>query len=377
MSLASMIAENRLIICVGSGGVGKTTTAAAIGLDAARQGRKVLVLTIDPARRLANSLGLNQFGNEETQISLDAAITGELWAMMLDTQSTFDALIRRVSPDEQTRERILNNRVYRHMSDSFGGSQEYMATEQLYEVVVSGRYDLVVLDTPPVKNALDFLESPGRLVQFLDKRILSWFLSPYEEKRVVGRLFRGTSAMVFKLLGYVFGRDFLDELAEFLFIFRDLYDGFRDRHEAVIALFSKPGTTFVVVCAPNTPSVAVAQYFLAELRDRKMPCAGVLLNQMHPTLGQGLVPADILGELASSLSLDLSEHTASQLQARLGANHRRLLGLSKAEQGIARGLSTHLGGGQKMWHIPRLEGEVHDIDALGRVFAQATQVEKR
>jgi anion-transporting ArsA/GET3 family ATPase len=377
MSLASVIADNRLIICVGSGGVGKTTTAAAIGLQGARAGRTVLVLTIDPARRLANALGLNQFGNEETRIALDPDISGELWAMMLDTQSTFDALIRRVSPDEETRERILNNRVYRHMSDSFGGSQEYMATEQLYEVVISGRYDLVVLDTPPVKNALDFLESPGRLVQFLDKRILSWFLSPYEETRVVGRFFRGTSAMIFKLLGYVFGRDFLDELAEFLFIFRDLYDGFRVRHEAVIALFSKPGTTFAVVCAPNTPSVAVAQYFLAELLERRMPCTGVLINQMHPTLGEGIVPEDVLGETGRRLSADLGAHTASQLLARLGANHRRLLGLSRAEQAIARSLRAHLKPDQQMWQIPRLEGEVHDIEALGRVFQQTVEVKDK
>ncbi len=374
MSLASLIEDQRLIICVGSGGVGKTTTAAAIGLAAAKSGRKVLVLTIDPARRLANSLGLSQFGNEETQIQLSEEVGGELWAMMLDTRSTFDALINRVSPDADTRTRILNNRVYRHVSDSFGGSQEYMATEQLYEVVVSGRYDLVVLDTPPVKNALDFLESPGRLVQFLDKRILSWFLAPYEEKRMFGRLFRGTSAVVFKLLGYIFGREFLDDLAEFLFIFRDLYDGFRERHEAVIALFSTPGTTFTVVCAPNEPSVAVARYFLAELSGRQMPCAGVLMNQMHPTLGLGIDPVEILGSQASELAADLSPHTATQLMARLGANHRRLIGLSRAEQELATSLGSFLEGDQRMWQVPRLEGEVHDIDALGRVFEQVREV---
>ncbi len=374
MSLVSLIESNRLIICVGSGGVGKTTTAAAIGLHAAKQGSRVLVLTIDPARRLANSLGLNQFGNEETQIELDASIRGELWAMMLDTRSTFDALIKRVSPDQETQERILNNRVYRHVSDSFGGSQEYMATEQLYEVVNSGRYDLVVLDTPPVKNALDFLESPGRLVQFLDKRILSWFLAPYEEKRVFGRLFRGTSAVIFKLLGYIFGREFLDELAEFLFIFRDLYDGFRERHEAVMALFNRQDTVFTVVCAPNEPSVAVARYFLQELADRKMPCAGVLMNQMHPTKGRAMNPEEILGDLPKMLSEDLAENTSKQLMARLGINHKRLLGLSQAEQILARSLRPLLGEGCLMWQVPKIEGEVHDITALGQVFENAYEV---
>ncbi len=376
MKLSDLFTEHKLIICVGSGGVGKTTTAAAIGLRAAKEGRRVMVLTIDPARRLANALGLSQFGNEETRIKLDEGINGELWAMMLDTQSTFDGLIHRVSHDQDTKERILNNRVYRHISDSFGGSQEYMATEQLYEVVQSGKYDLVVLDTPPVKNALDFLESPGRLVQFLDKRILSWFLSPYEEDRVFGRLFRGTSALVFKLLGYIFGREFLDELAEFLFIFRDLYDGFRERHEAVLKLFEQDTTTFAVVCAPNGPSVAVAGYFLNELKDRKMPCAGVLMNQMHPTLGRTLDPTTVLRSICDEHAHDLDENTVNQFLARLKVNHRRLLGLSAAEEALAGQLNPMLDPGQIMWQIPRLEGEVHDIDALGRVFDRVRVADK-
>ena len=375
MSLGDLLHPHQLIICVGSGGVGKTTTAAAIGLHAAHQGRRALVLTIDPARRLANSLGLNQFGNEEAQIKLDSDVSGELWALMLDTRSTFDGLIDRVSTDQATKERIFNNRVYRHISDSFGGSQEYMATEQLYEVVNSGKYDLVVLDTPPVKNALDFLESPGRLVRFLDKRILSWFLAPKEESRMFGRIFRGTSAVVYKLLGYIFGGDFLDELTEFLFIFRDLYDGFRERHEAVIELFGRETTTFAVVCAPNDPSVRVAEYFLNELRTRAMPCSGVLMNQMHPILGQKIDPVQALGELAHDHSQDLAEHTVNQFLARLGANHRRLMGLYHAEQDFAEQLKSLLDESQHMWQIPRLEGEVHDLQALARVFEHARQVD--
>lgn len=376
MKLNELFASHKLIICVGSGGVGKTTTAAAIGLQAAKEGRRVMVLTIDPARRLANALGLQQFGNEETRIQLDEGVPGELWAMMLDTQSTFDGLIRRVSPDIETQDRILNNRVYRHISDSFGGSQEYMATEQLYDVVMSNRYDMVVLDTPPVKNALDFLESPGRLVQFLDKRILSWFLAPYEETRVFGRLFRGTSALVFKLLGYVFGREFLDELAEFLFIFRDLYDGFRERHQAVLKLFGLPTTTFAVVCAPNEPSVAVAGYFLTELKERSMPCAGVLMNQMHPTLGSPIDPSNVLRDLCERHADDLDEDTVNQFLARININHRRLTGLSTAEQGLAASLYPMLESHQCLWQIPRLEGEVHDIDALGRVFERVEITER-
>jgi anion-transporting ArsA/GET3 family ATPase len=366
MNFSDLIDQHKLLICVGSGGVGKTTTAAAIGLRAARQGHKVLVLTIDPARRLANSLGLAQFGNEEARIRIEDA-PGELWAMMLDSQSTFDSLIRKVSPDEQTRDRIFANRVYRHIADSFGGSQEYMATERLYDVVESGRYDLVVLDTPPVKNALDFLESPGRLTRFLDRRVLQWFLAPYEDGRVFGRIFRGTSAVVFRLLGYIFGREFLDEIGEFLYVFRDLADGFRERHEAVIRLFSDQSTTFLVVCAPTSPSIAVARYFLEELDSRKMPCAGVVVNQVHTCGGEIFDPGQTIGPLLDTPSEGLGAHTGSQLMARLGAAHRRLVGLAAAEASLVESIQGCLAAGAQLWKVPRFEGEVHDLDALDKV----------
>ena len=368
MSFTKLLDQHKLLICVGSGGVGKTTTAAAIGMQAARQGRRALVLTIDPARRLANSLGLSRFGNEETQIELEGA-KGELWAMMLDSQSTFDALIRKVSPDDETRDRILDNRIYRHIAESIGGSQAYMATERLYDVVMGGRYDLVVLDTPPVKNALDFLESPGRLTRFLDKRVLQWFLAPYEEGRIFGRLFRGTSAVVFRLLGYIFGREFLDELAEFLYIFRDLYDGFRERNEEVIRLFHDPGTTFLVVCAPTSPSISVARYFLHELGERKMPCAGVIANQVHQCGGEEIDPGSVAGRLVEVHSDGLIEHTGPQLMARLGAAHRRLVGLARAEERLISSIEGLMDPGSALWRVPRFEGEVHDIHALGKVGA--------
>lgn len=369
MSMDAMIRANKLLICVGSGGVGKTTVAASIGLRAARLGKKSLVLTIDPARRLANSLGLSRFGNEETQIELEDA-PGELWAMMLDAKSTFDALIHKVSPDSETAEKILANRVYRHVADSFGGSQEYMATERLYDVMVSGQYDLVVLDTPPVKNALDFLESPGRMSRFLDRRIMQWFLSPYDDGRVFGRFMRGTSALVFRLLGYIFGREFLDELAEFLYLFRNLYDGFRERHEAVIRMFSDGRTQFVVVMAPTGPSSAVAHYFIDALDERKMPRSGVVINQLHQSAGKQLDPDELLGPLAMEFSKDLAPHTDSQLLARLGAAHRRLLGLAKVENGFINGIRERQGPNEHLWTVPRFEGEVHDISALDRVGKQ-------
>jgi anion-transporting ArsA/GET3 family ATPase len=369
MSLAGLVAGKNLIICVGSGGVGKTTTAAAIGLQAAREGRKVLVLTIDPARRLANSLGLSRFGNEETRIDLSVIpeATGELWAMMLDQQKTFDDLIHKLAPDDESRKNILTNRIYRATADNISGSQDYMATEMLYDVVSSGRYDLVVLDTPPVKNALDFLEAPGQLARFLDKRVMKWFLQPYDEGRVFGRLLMGTSSVVFRLLGYIFGKEFLADLAEYFHHFRDLYEGFAERHQAVVQLFKDKGTAFIIVSAPSTPSLDVAEFFLDELGQRGMANPGVIVNQRHMTLGRAIDPATVLGPMAKELAADLPAHTAGALMARLGASHRRLRELAHVEDGLVDGLRRRLRRGQIIWSIPRLEEDVHDLPSLARI----------
>lgn len=371
MSLAPLLESKSLIICVGSGGVGKTTTAAALALRAAVLGRKALVLTIDPARRLANSLGLKRFGNDETRIDLSHLphAKGELWAMMLDQQKTFDDLISRVAPDEGRRQGILNNKVYRATADNISGSQDYMATEKLYDVVLSRRYDLVVLDTPPVKNALDFLEAPGRLARFLDQRVMKWFLEPYDESRVFGRLLMGTSAVVFRLLGFVFGKEFLTDLSEYFHQFRDLYDGFRERHEAVLRLFHSPATAFLVVGAPNEPSLEVAGFFLDELHQRGMGGAGVVVNQRHRVSGTPLDPKALLGAAAATAAADLSAHTDGRLLARLGAAHRRLRELSAAEATLVDALGPHLRAGQSIWSVPRFEADVHDLAALDRIGA--------
>lgn len=371
-SLGSVIERRRLVVCVGSGGVGKTTTAAAIALQAAIGGRRVLVLTIDPARRLANSLGLKRFGNDETRIDLSGIphAKGELWAMMLDNQKTFDDLIKQIAPDEVRREAILNNRIYRATADNISGSQDYMATEKLHDVVIGDRYDLVVLDTPPVKNALDFLDAPGRLARFLDRRVMKWFLQPYDKERVFGRLLSGTSAVVFRLLSHIFGQEFLDDLSEYFHHFRDLYDGFRERQEAVEKMFfDASATCFLVVCAPNGPSVEVAAFFLDELARRGMPNPGVIVNQRHLTAGKELIPDQLLGSLVAELSADLPPSTDRSVLARLGAAHRRLRELAQAEEGIIAGMASHVRSGQKVWSVPRLEDEVNDLAGLARVGA--------
>lgn len=368
-NLRALISNKRLLVCVGSGGVGKTTMAATIGLRAAREGRKVLVLTIDPARRLANSLGLDSIGNTETKIDIGES-EGELWAMMLDTKTTFDDLIQRSAPDEAAREAILNNRIYQTLSAHFSGSQEYMAGEALFDVVESGRYELVVLDTPPAKNALDFLEASARLSKFLDPRVIGVFLSPPEDRKLLGRVVYGTSAVVFRLLSFVFGGEFLEDFTEFLRNFEPMYEGFRKRHEAVSELLRAPSTSFLMVCAPNEPSMEVAQFFNEELQNRGLSRGGVVVNQVLPCGGEALDPNALLGEAASSLQAKFEPGTSARILARLGAAHRRLRQHAHIERKLIENIRSMMHGETDMlYEVPRLEGEVHDLGSLDRAAA--------
>jgi anion-transporting ArsA/GET3 family ATPase len=366
-SLEEVLTQRSLVVCVGSGGVGKTSMAAAMGLWAAAQGRQVLVLTIDPARRLANSLGMEEFGNVPVKVKVEG-LKGQLSAMMLDTASTFESLVDRLSMDEETRQAIRENRVYGTVQDAFSGSQEYMAGEALYDVVSSGDYDLVVLDTPPAKNALDFLDASDRFLRFLDPNILKWFLSPYDEGKVFGKLMAGTSAVVFRLLSYVFGKEFLQDLSEFLLYFKDLYDGFRERHHAVLAMLESEDTAFLVVCAPTEASVEVAGFFASEFRRRELPYEATVINQVLPCGEESLDPNGLLGEAASARQADHPPGTSARVLARLGAAHRRLRESAAVERDLiakVRSMMSQESG--LLVEVPRIEGEVHDLAALWKV----------
>lgn len=368
--MEAWLGRTHLIVCVGAGGVGKTTTAASLAVGAALRGRQTLVLTIDPARRLANSLGLREFGSEETRIDLSPLgmkDAGDLWAVMLDSRSTFDSLISRIATDPAARERILKNHVYRHMSDTFAGSQDYMATEKLYDIVAAQKYDLVVLDTPPIKNALDFLESPGRLINFLDERVLKWFLHPNDSPAIGRRLMFGTSAVVQRLLGYVFGRDFLEDLTTFFDDFQGLYHGFVERHRAVLELFRAENTSFVTVCAPTESSIDVASFFQDELTRRGLPRGGLIVNQVHACEGDNHDANEILGELAHRVGEGLAPSTVPSTLARLGMAHRRLHALRVAEGVLTEQARRAARGGGFYQEIPRLDGNVHDLPALAEV----------
>src|SRR5919201_3339120 len=250
---AELLEGKRVCICAGSGGVGKTTSSAAIAAGMAARGGKVDVLTIDPAKRLADSLGLPELGNEERQVDpvlfSEAGVEtegGELWAMMLDAKATFDELVRRDAPDEETRDRILDNRIYQQLSAALAGAQEYMAMEKLFELYAEDRYDLLVLDTPPTRNALDFLDAPRRLTQFIEGRALQVFMRPTGlGMKVFGR----GASMMFGVLRRITGVDLLEDLAEFFQAFSGMVGGFRERARRGHGGLGGARPAVIVVCA--------------------------------------------------------------------------------------------------------------------------------
>jgi anion-transporting ArsA/GET3 family ATPase len=359
--IAELLERKEVCVCAGSGGVGKTTVSAAIALGMAARGKKVAVLTIDPARRLANSLGLPELGNEETRVEVD--LPGELWAMMLDAKRTFDELVEWHAPDVETRDAVLGNRIYHELSNAVAGSQEYMAMEKLHELHQEGRYDLLVLDTPPTRHALDFLDAPQRLSAFIDSRALQVFTVPGRlGLRVLGR---GTG-VVFSVLKRATGIDLLQDLSEFFRSFGDMAEGFRERADLVSALLADSRTAFVLVTSPAPDAVDDAIFFHHRLLDAGLPFAGAVVNRVHELAAvRGEVPVD---EVVTLLGDELGHKVAGNLE-----DYRRLADSDRANlERLRRKL-----GRKPIVPVPHLDQDVHDLDGLASVnrhlFAGAPQ----
>jgi anion-transporting ArsA/GET3 family ATPase len=283
-SLEQLLAAKEIVITCGSGGVGKTTTAAAAGAMAATHlGGKVLVLTVDPAKRLATALGLEQFGNIETRVPNELFTAagveprGELWAAMLDTKESWDALVRTHAPDTQTRDAILANPLYQNIAGKFVQSHDYIAMERLYEIHSSGRYDLIIVDTPPTRNAIDFLEAPERMADFFSSRLLRWLILPYKS-----RLVNAASRPFYSIADRILGSQFLQDIAEFFILFQSMYDGFVERAVAVTRTLSDHRTTFVVVSTLETAPVREADFFIDALEKKGFHLGAVVLNRVLP-----------------------------------------------------------------------------------------------
>jgi len=284
LTLEQLCSSKEIIVSTGSGGVGKTTTAAALGAVAATHlGVKVLVLTVDPAKRLASALGLEQFGNVETRVPAEAFAEagvnpqGELWAAMLDTKQSWDDLIKLHAPDAVTRDAILANPLYQNITGKFIQSHDYVAMERLYEIHNSGRYDLIVVDTPPTRNALDFLDAPERMADFFSSRLLRWLIAPYKS-RVVGL----ASKPFYLIADRILGTQFLEDIAEFFVLFQSMYDGFVERASAVTALLGSSQTSFLVISTLEVSPVREAEFFLEVLAERRYHVGALILNKVLP-----------------------------------------------------------------------------------------------
>jgi anion-transporting ArsA/GET3 family ATPase len=280
-----LLAAKEIVICCGSGGVGKTTTAAsAAAMAASSLGGKVLVLTVDPARRLANALGLEGLGNVEKQVPAEAFkqagvdLRGELWAAMLDTKQSWDALVLRHAPDEYTARRILENPLYQNVSGRFVQSHEYIAMERLYEIHSTGTYDLIVVDTPPTRNAIDFLEAPERMADFFSSRLLRWLTVPARS-----RVMNFATRPFYQMADRILGSQFLEDIAEFFLLFQTMYKGFVERAEAVTRLLHDRRTTFLVVTTLEAAPLHEAEFFVSALTSEKYHLGALVLNKVLPS----------------------------------------------------------------------------------------------
>jgi anion-transporting ArsA/GET3 family ATPase len=360
-NLRERLRGKRVLVCVGAGGVGKTTTSAALALGLAAAGQKVAVVTIDPARRLASALGLAELSGEPRRIAPEmfarqgVAIEGELWAMMLDAKRTFDEIITRLEPDERAREEILANPVYRELSTAVAGSHELSAIAKLYELYEEHDFDVIVLDTPPSRNALDFLSAPSRLLGFLEGRALQVFLAP---GGLTARLFGRGTALVFSIFARVTGVDMLRDLSTFFRALGGVIEGFGERTRGVEALLRSPQTTFLIVTSPEPEPAHEARFVAERLAAAGMAAGELIVNRVHSE-GLGGHSREDVAEL---LAPDLGEELAGRVAGNL-ADFDVLVRRDRAT--IAR-LSAALDGREPIL-VPHLDEEVQDLLGLARV----------
>jgi anion-transporting ArsA/GET3 family ATPase len=367
-----------VLVCVGTGGVGKTTVAAAAGLEAARRGRNVLVLTIDPARRLADALGTGPLDHQVRPVPSEfleragARPGGALSAMMLDTKRTFDELVRHYAPDRESLEQILENPIYRNLTDALSGSREYSAMERLHQLQDEGGFDTIVLDTPPARHALEFLDAPRRLTGFLDSQILKLLFHP---AAVVGRtsfrLFRRSSETVLRLVERVSGLEFLRSISEFLLAFESMLGGFTTRAHEVEALLRSPRCGFLLVAGPNADQVRRAERFWSRLDEERIRLVGLVLNRVHVWPG---------GSDAPEVSPELAARARDWLERRLDgpeAAHGLLETVSR-QAALARRdrlLSSRLARAlplppEAIRTVPLMPEDVHAIEGLRTLAAE-------
>jgi anion-transporting ArsA/GET3 family ATPase len=362
----SLVSGHQVVVCCGSGGVGKTTIAAVLALEGARQGRRTCVITIDPAKRLADALGLEDLSDAPSEIDAKrwneegtGAGTGSLAAMMLDTKSTFDQLVTANAATEEQAQRILDNRFYRNVSGALGGTQEYMAMEKLHELHDSGNFDLIVIDTPPTRHALDFLDAPRRLLKLLDNRIFRMLMMPTRAFAKVA----GVAVQTFlRTVARVVGSEAIDDVVSFFRAFEGMEAGFRDRALAVEALLAAPETGFVLVTSPRRDAMEEAEYFSKQLAGTGKRIDALIVNRVHPTFGDE-APA---GLRAAASALAGSDGEAA---ARLRARYENLADfreIAQLERSSVEGIQARVGA-RSIAYVPYLSRDVYDFAALAEI----------
>jgi anion-transporting ArsA/GET3 family ATPase len=367
LDIAGILADtsNRVVVCCGAGGVGKTTTAAAMALRAAEYGRTVVVLTIDPAKRLAQALGISDLGNSPQRVPLAPEVSGELYAMMLDMRRTFDEMVLQYSGGDRA-QAILDNQFYQTVATSLAGTQEYMAMEKLGQLLAEDRWDLVVVDTPPSRNALDFLDAPKRLGSFMDSRLWKLLLGP---GRGIGRLVTGAVGLAMKALSTVLGSQMLSDAASFVQSLDATFGGFREKADRTYALLKRRGTQFVVVSAAEPDALREAAFFVDRLSEERMPLAGLVLNRTHPLLCSLPVERAIDGAKTFENGSDASD--GNDLTQAILEIHADRASTSKRE---IRLLSRFTGANPHVAivGVPSLPFDVSDLEALRAIADQMT-----
>jgi len=381
--LTTLLEGRRMVICAGSGGVGKTTTAAAVALGLAERGLKVAVVTIDPARRLASALGLEGFGNVEKRVPVEAFKAagleprGELWAAQLDTKRSWDELVLRHAPDEETAYRILENRLYTNITGRFVQSHDYIAMERLFDIHSTGSYDLIVIDTPPTRNAIDFLEAPSRMADFFGGRLLRWLTMPYRMGgRRGARVLNVASRPFYQLADRILGSQFLQDIAEFFLSFQSMYEGFAQRAEAVERLLHDRRTTFAVVTTLEGAPLREAQLFCEQLIKHDFHLGALVLNKTLPDYllsPDGARAADALAAeagpvaevLAGTRAPELADtaRTARVLRT-IGESFKNFAVVAKREGELKTELSRVP---DVVVNVPNFEVDIYDVSGLARI----------
>ena len=369
--MRALLDERRIIVCCGTGGVGKTTVSAVVAVEAARRGRRAVVVTIDPAKRLANTLGLDTLSNTAHEIDRRrwdaegvAPSTGRLFALMLDTKSTFDGLVTRYSESPAQAERILDNRFYRSISSALSGTQEYMAMEKLYELHEDDSYDLIVVDTPPTRHALDFLDAPRRLTRLLDNRLFRLVIAPTRASmRVAGRALQAFLRQAAKVLG----ASAIEDVVAFFRAFEGMEEGFRDRAVHVLELLSDHSTAFVLVTSPRRDAVEEASFFAAKLAESDIAVAALVVNRVHPRFGDE-APEGLRARAESLAKLD-GDAERSAAGRRLAALYENLADFQEVadrERRQFEGVRSRVEDAT-VDYVPFLAHDVYDFAALSEV----------